>query len=144
MRVNANLLVGTVAIVATGVILFMVFRKGKSLAAAVDLINPASPNNLIAKGADAITQTLTGDSTISFGSYLYDKVSGDDSGKIATAPTAPRASNVINLADYIRGVEQADQEEGARMRAAAPGAFDNLYWATTPGGAVISDLVRRP
>lgn len=135
MRVNLNLVVGTVAIVATGVILFMVFKKGKTIAAAagavVDAVNPASPSNIFAQGADKLTQIFTGEPALSFGSFLYDKFANDTSGKSATTPSVP--SNVINIQDYWRTVAQDDQDAGEQARIAV--AFDDGAFTSNEGGA---------
>ncbi len=55
--------------------------------AVLDAVNPANPNNIVAKGADAIVQAVTGDPNTSVGSKLYDIFN----------PNAPRADAPAEL-----------------------------------------------
>lgn len=139
MRVSANLVVGTVAVIATGAILYMVFRKGGTLqnaaGAVVNAINPASPTNVVSLAANAITQTVTGDPSTSFGSFIYDLLNPDDmSGKIAIAPSTPRAAGaIIDINEYWANVERDDMEAGEQARIAI--AFDDGAFSSNEGGA---------
>lgn len=54
---------------------------GGAVGAVVDALNPANPNNIVARGADAVVQVVTGDPNTSVGSKLYDWAH----------PNAPRA-----------------------------------------------------
>lgn len=139
MRVNLNLLLGTVAIVATGAILYAVMRKGKTIAAAAGdvaaAVNPLNPNNIAIRGADAITRVVTGDQTASFTQRLIDALSSDRSGAIATAPSLPTNSrgSTVQIAQYWQQVEQDDIDAGYRMREAI--AADDPAFNSSEGGA---------
>jgi hypothetical protein len=123
MKVNANLLVGTVAIVATGAILWRVFKTGRDVAtAACDVfvnvkqaaadglkaIDPTSPVNIFYRGANALTQAGTGNSVDSFGTWLAGL--GDKSGAIATAPS--NTAKLFDRREYEQTLAIDDMDAG--------------------------------
>lgn len=60
---------------------------GEAVSSAVDAINPANPNNVVARAADAVVQAVTGDPNTSVGSKLYDIFN----------PNAPRADAPVDV-----------------------------------------------
>lgn len=131
MRVNLNLALATVSIVATGAILWAVIRQGKTVAEAagdvVAAVNPLNQDNVFAKAADKVTQIVTGDETTSLGSKIADLF--DKSGQVATAPVEVKTGQIINIADYFKTVDRDDADI-----VPAPGFMDSAFF-TNAGGA---------
>lgn len=81
--------------VVVAAVVYQIVRKGQTIAAAVPAalaavgtaVNPVSDKNLAYKGANAVTQALTGDSSVTFGTWIYDMVhGGSDNALVAPTP----------------------------------------------------------
>lgn len=73
----AALVVGLV--VAGAVVYFLFGSKLKAAAAAVGTaVNPTSDRNLAYRGVNAVGAAITGRDSFSLGSWIYDKVHGDE------------------------------------------------------------------
>lgn len=68
---------------------------GGALKSAVDAINPANPNNIVARGADAVVQAVTGDPNTSVGSKLYDIFNPNAPRADAPATAQPNAAALL-------------------------------------------------
>lgn len=139
MRVNLNLALVTASLLATGAIIFVMVRQGKNIAQAAgtvaNAVNPINPDNIFAKGANAVVQTVTGDATATVGSKIADLF--DTSGAAAVAPSVPARGKVVNIQDYFSTLERDDAE------AVPPPGWDSTDFATTAGGAATGRIIAR-
>lgn len=153
-----------VAGLAVGAVAYRVIAAGRSVAQAAgdvgrtvtgtvakvaNAVNPTNPQNVFAGAADKVTQTVTGDPSTSLGSALYDLLNpGDQAGKIATAPSVPRAPAVVlpdqydredsELGFLLRSNAEADLAAARDLEDAQLGqAMRYATTYTTPGGAFL-------
>lgn len=91
---TALYLAGGAVVVA---VVYQIVRKGQDVADAVpaalkavgEAINPVSDQNIAYKGANAIAQAVSGDPSVTFGTWLYDLVhGGSDNALVAPTPLA--------------------------------------------------------
>jgi hypothetical protein len=149
MRVSINLIAGAAALTATAAILFLVFRQGKTLAeagaAVVDAVNPLNPDNVIASTVNSAVSKATDGGALSVGDFLYQKLNADDAGKIAVADSPARnaaarvlslPSNVVNISDYFKTVDQDDADMVLHD-------FNSTVFVSNGGGAATGRTVMR-
>lgn len=90
MKAKYEAIAYVVTIGLAGYVAWSIFSKAKgTVGNALQAVNPANPNNVIAKGADAVVQAITGDPNTSVGSKLYDIF--NPNAPRADAPVEPRA-----------------------------------------------------
>lgn len=138
---------------------YSVFARVKAGAGTVlDAVNPASPNNVVAKAADKLVQVITGDPTASVGSKLYDVLNpnalkADAPVSVGAGRVSPSAAQLVaafggsqlTREDQAWMVEQLygptvqtndvdDAELGQWMMASNPSAMaaDRLRYAVKP------------
>lgn len=69
---NPYAVLGTVAIAAVAVIVYEVFANKKTIAAAMQTVNPLSDQNIAYQVASKVTQAVSGDAGTSLGSKLFE------------------------------------------------------------------------
>lgn len=127
-------------------IVYQVVRQGKAAGQAVvdvarqvvDSINPASPDNVFAKTADAVTQAVTGEKDVTLGTKLAEWLNPDvrRADAAMNAPPAPRVVYPGLDAELRAGAPRSWEEELAYAweGMAAESARQGMVY-TGPGGA---------
>lgn len=137
-----NIRLATIAYGVVGVgalaLAWGVLRQGKQLGRAagdaLQLVNPANPDNIVAQTVNGAVQAATGGRALSLGDFVYSLINKDDAGAIATAPSYPRGSPewaAANASAYDV-MSSDDAELGGFMTNFFP---DSGFVTTTGGGA---------
>jgi len=88
-RITTNHALGAIAFCVVGYVLYKGYKKAGEIAtAAVDKVNPASPDNFIYSGVNAVGASVTGDKGFSLGSWIYDKLHPEEGKQIIGTVTA--------------------------------------------------------
>lgn len=103
----------------------------------IDAVNPASSNNLAIRGANAVTQAITGDSNETLGGYLYGLLHPTQ-GR-ADAPAGDRRA-FIDIGGYESTATQDDWDAGLGRFGAVALPGDNFGPANAGGAARTDEL----
>ena len=135
MKVSGTLVLYAAAALALGGLAFVVIRKGSDLAGAwtekvdnvAQAVNPTNPDNVFAQGSNTLAQKISGDPTVTFGSWIYDLTHPNANDAVAPTPlplatVTPSAASVLPMFD-------------APTLPDFPTVFDKPATFTGPGGA---------
>ncbi|HEX5129607.1 MAG TPA: hypothetical protein VFV90_07670 [Usitatibacter sp.] len=102
-----NLALGIGAVLGLAFVGYLVVRRtGQAIANNVELVTPTSDKNLVYQGANAVGQSITGDSSFTVGGWLYDLTHPDINAQVqalkaGAPPVSDQTIGYVEPATYV-------------------------------------------